>query len=149
IVTPFAAIDAMVRARDCRIARLSDLAERTEVQLRPCLTVRLVLPREILLPAPPLFVGAWLEREDELLEERARSYSEVRPPERFDEHGHTICQAYEPGRHAVRWFVWFSNGAGPLTMPFDQVVVVEDREGEQRIELAVTNEDLTRALADR
>ena len=153
LATPLTAIDAMVRVRDCRIERLSALAERTEVHLRPCLTVRLALPRDIVLPPPPLFLGAEIVREGERPEERARSYSEVSPTPPFDEHGETLCQAFEPGRHTIRWFVehrWQGGGNSiPLDLPFDQVVVVEDREGEQRFELVVTSRALAAALESR
>ena len=51
-------------------------------------------------------------------------------------------------------FSWihFNSGSGSirrghLEMPDEQVVVVEDREEEQRVELALTNEQLRAALA--
>lgn len=153
VVTPLAAIDVMVRARDCRIERLFDLAERTEVHLRLGLPVRLALPRDVTLPAPPLLLGVELVSLDERREERARSYSEVLPPPPFDEHGETLCRVSEPGRMTVRWFVEVREAAGgsrdPLEMTFEQVVVVADREGEQRIELAMTSQALAAALAAR
>jgi len=153
LLTPLATIDVTVCARDCRIERFSAIAERTEVRLRPCLAVRLALPRGILLPAPPLHVGARLEREGERPEERIRSFQTLSPTEPFDENGVAVCQALEPGRHIVRWFVErrddSSSGFDPLDMTFEQVVVVLDRPDEQRFELALTNAALTAALAAR
>jgi hypothetical protein len=150
VVTPLAAIDVLVRARECRLERLSALAERTEVRLRPFLPVRLALPRDVLLPGQPLVVSARLEREGERREERARSYSEMNMTPPFDEHGEALFQAVEPGRHLVRWFVERREHGGfsqtALDIAFEQVVVVEDRPDEQRIELALTNAALTAAL---
>ena len=157
VVTPLAAIDVVVRAFDCRIEHLPALAERTELQLRAGLPVRLVLPRDVALPDPPLFVGARLVRKDEREGERselwARSYGLVMPTPPFDENGEISCLVAEPGRHAVQWFVEHHRQGGSssvdLKLPFDQVVVVEDREGEQRFEVVVTSGALAAGLRSR
>ncbi len=155
VVTPLAAIDVVVRARDCRIERLAALAERTEVRLRPALEVRLVLPGGLVLPPPPLFVGASLEDADpQRSDERPRGQAESRATTAFDEHGESLCLAHETGPMRVRWLLehresgncWSSSR---LDMPFEQIVVVEEREGEQRIELTVTQQALNAALAAR
>jgi hypothetical protein len=155
VVTPLPAIDVRVRARNCRLERFSALSESTEVRLRPCLTVRLVLPRDIVLPPPPLFLGAGLEPEGHGPKEWMSTASQFSAIPRFDERGEALCQAQESGRHFVRWFVERRYGdsggssKGILGMTIEQVVVVEDRAGEQRIELVLTNAALTAALATR
>lgn len=144
VTTPHESIDVLVRADGFRIERLSGPSEHTEIRLRPGLTVRLVLPSGVDLPAAPLFVGATLVGDDA---------NRPTPRAFFDDKGEILCHVAEPGRMKVRWIVerrhdGGSSGSG-LDMPAEQVVVVDDVADEQRFELVVTNEALAAALAAR
>jgi hypothetical protein len=147
LVTPLPSIDAIVCTVACRTERLSHLAERTELRLRPALSVRLALPPGITLPAPPRFVGTWID--PPRTEERGLDMHLATSPT-FDEHGELLLQTGEPGAFTVLWFLERrerSGGGGRGPLALSQPIVIADREGEQRIELAVTQRELDEALA--
>lgn len=144
LATTHASIDVTVRADGCRIVRLSDPDAHTEIRLQSALAVRLALPPGIDLPAPPLFLGVALDGD---------AWSWQGSPGSFDERGEIICQVAEPGPVVVRWTVERRYAGGRnktrLDLPIEQVFNVMDVDGEQRFELAVTNDALAAALAGR
>ncbi|MSR61802.1 MAG: carboxypeptidase regulatory-like domain-containing protein [Planctomycetes bacterium] len=138
-------IDATLRVEGCRAERFVDPGPRTEVHLRAGLPTRLVLPRGIALPAPPLRLGATL------LDEDGKPSGASSAP--FDEHGELRCFAPAPGRFRVGWLLERRNANGDnrcaLAVEPAQFVEVREQEGEQRIELALTPAALARALGVR
>jgi hypothetical protein len=118
LATRFERVDATLRVSGYRSERLTDLGPRTEVRLRPGLAVRLVLPRGLSLPQPPLALGATLGDPD------GRS---IRATARlFDENGELRCTVSDPGRFTVVWLLERNdsgNGSrGGLEIPPEQLV---------------------------
>jgi len=147
IVTSLPRIDAILRVDGCRIESLKDLAEHTEVRLRPGYAVRLLLPDELQLPAPPRFLGATLVSSQ-------GAPSPAGGAQTFDERREILCLVSEPGRMSVRWFLQRRQGSVAswchLRLPSEQSVEILGRaDGEQRIVLQMTTEDLQAALATR
>jgi hypothetical protein len=138
VVTPHARIDATVLASGFRAERVDDPGPLTEVRLSPGLSVVLALPPEL----EPLPRGLSLAVVLAGVESSGGGLLV------FDGRREVRWSAARPGRVHARWALQRrSDGGGVhVELPLEHEFEVRDVEGEQRIELPLSNADLAAAL---
>jgi len=144
LVTPHEHLDVTVYVAGFRTVELRGVSGERELTLEPSLRVRLVLPAEVELPAPPVFLKAVLAADD--------GFDEIDwGGEAFDEEREVRCSVPRPGRMRVWWLVERRQGqnAAATTLTVEPPEYVEVGEGgEAVIPLRVEAAALRRALAD-
>ena len=144
LVTPHARLDAELFVSGFRTVELRGVSGERELTLEPALRVRLVLPAEVELPAPPVFLKAVLAAED--------GFDDIDwGGEVFDERREVGCSVARAGRMRVWWLVERRQGQNAMATTLDveppeYVDVAEG--GEAVIPLRVDAAALRRALSD-
>lgn len=142
-IVPWALVDASLSVGGYRSVSLEGLAGDTEVRLEPALEVRLALPPDVALPAPPLRLKAALQVPG--------SGGVHWGADLFDENREVTVFAPGTGALEVVWLVekrLDGGGAMATTLNVEPVQTVEVLEASgQRFELDVDRATLAEALA--
>jgi len=135
-------IDVLLEAEGCRTVLLRGVDGDRTVRLEPALEVELVLPADVPLPEPPLYLKACLRNPDN---EAGADYGVPA----FDTSRRVRCRAPGTGAQRVQWILEHRTANGATAVPIEigrpQTVTVEELEG-QNFLLAVTAADVEAAL---
>ncbi len=145
MLSEFEAIDIMVEAVGCRIEQVDNVRGHQEVVMREGIKVKLVLPADLKIPKAPIYLKASLAAVD-------RDAVGGWHGNAFDEQRELFVLVSSPGKEKVTWHVEQRSVNTSTTRTADpgreQLVNVLDSDGEQRIELILSQTELDKMLAE-